>query len=82
MAGAADGEAPGEMVYEVVRNIEEQYSILPRGNAVPAGWSLVGKAGPQDECLRYIEEVWTDMTPLSVRRRMQAEAGEPLPSVS
>ena len=33
----------------------------------------VGKGGEQ-ECLRLIEEVWTDMRPLSLRRKM-AEAG-------
>jgi MbtH protein len=34
---------------------------------MPAGWRAEGKRGSQDECLRHIDEVWTDMRPLSVR---------------
>jgi MbtH protein len=55
-------------VYEVVRNIYGQYSVYPHGRPLPAGWDLVGKTALKDECLRYIEEVWTDMTPTYVRQ--------------
>jgi MbtH protein len=55
-------------IYEVVRNHEGQYSIYPHGRALPDGWTLVGKAGTEDECVAYVDEVWTDMTPLSVKR--------------
>jgi MbtH protein len=58
--------------YQVVVNDEEQYSIWPADREIPAGWREVGTAGPKDECLTYIESVWTDITPLSVRRAMQA----------
>jgi MbtH protein len=27
------------------------------------------------ECLEYIKEVWTDMRPLSLRKKMEAAAG-------
>jgi MbtH protein len=57
-------------VYTVVVNHEEQYSIWPLELAVPAGWREVGRTGPKAECLAYIEEVWTDMRPLSLRRQM------------
>ena len=57
-------------VYTVVVNHEEQYSIWPLDLAVPAGWREVGRTGPKSECLAYIEEVWTDMRPLSLRRSM------------
>lgn len=60
--------------YVVVRNHEEQYSIWWADRDPPAGWTIVGKSGPKDECLAYIEEVWTDMRPLSLRRWM-AEVG-------
>lgn len=60
--------------YVVVRNHEEQYSIWWADRDPPAGWTTVGKSGPKDECLAYIEEVWTDMRPLSLRRWM-AEVG-------
>lgn len=56
--------------YEVVMNHEEQYSIWPEGREVPAGWRTVGKAGPKADCLAYIETVWTDMRPLSLRQAM------------
>jgi MbtH protein len=57
-------------IYSVVINHEEQYSIWPEGRALPIGWRAVGKSGPKTECLAYIEEVWTDMRPLSLRKKM------------
>lgn len=60
--------------YTVVINHEEQYSIWPVGRDVPPGWSEVGKTGRKQECLDYIEEVWTDMRPLSLRRAMEQAA--------
>jgi MbtH protein len=56
--------------YTVVMNGEEQYSIWPVDRAVPAGWHEVGTRGNEEACLAYIEENWTDMRPLSVRRAM------------
>jgi MbtH protein len=56
--------------YVVVINDEEQYSIWRDDKTVPVGWRAVGKRGPKAECLQYIEEVWTDMRPLSLRKRM------------
>lgn len=58
-------------IYEVVINIEEQYSIWPQGREVPLGWRTVGKSGPKADCLAYIKEVWTDMRPLSLRKQME-----------
>jgi MbtH protein len=60
--------------YLVVVNAEEQYSIWPVDKTVPEGWSAVGKQGSKSDCLQYVEEVWTDMRPLSLRERMQANA--------
>jgi MbtH protein len=56
--------------YKVVVNHEEQYSIWPADRTNPAGWTDVGKTGLKAECLAYIEEVWTDMRPLSLRKHM------------
>lgn len=56
-----------EAVYEAVVNDEEQYSIWPAGRALPAGWRTAGKRGTKGECLAYIEDVWTDMRPKSLR---------------
>jgi MbtH protein len=57
-------------VYRVVVNHEEQYSIWPADRELPLGWKDVGKAGTRDACLAHIREVWTDMRPLSLRRRV------------
>jgi MbtH protein len=55
--------------YNVVVNHEEQYSIWFADREAPLGWREVGKTGPT-ECLAYIREVWTDMRPLSLRKKM------------
>ena len=57
-------------IYNVVMNDEEMYSIWPTYKALPAGWKAVGKSGPKEECLAYVAEVWTDMRPLSLRKKM------------
>ena len=62
-----------EALYEVVANHEEQFSIWSVDRELPAGWRTLGKRGTKKECLAYIDEVWTDMRPLSLRERM-AEA--------
>lgn len=62
-----------DTVFTVVVNAEEQYSIWPADRALPLGWTAVGKEGTKDECLAYIEEIWQDMRPLSLRRRMELE---------
>ena len=59
-------------IYRVVVNHEEQYSIWPVDRDLPAGWRDAGKQGQKQECLDYIKEVWTDMRPLSLRKKMEA----------
>ena len=58
-------------IYKVVINHEEQYSIWDAKREIPLGWKAVGKEGTKQECLDYIEEVWTDMRPLSLRKKME-----------
>ena len=58
------------LIYKVVINHEEQYSIWPAHRENPLGWRDAGKSGAKAECLAYIEEVWTDMRPLSLRQKM------------
>jgi MbtH protein len=60
----------------VVVNDEEQYSIWWCDRALPAGWREVGYQGPQEECLAYISEVWTDMRPRSLRVAMEQTDGK------
>jgi MbtH protein len=58
-----------DIQYKVVVNHEEQYSPWPAERSSPAGWTDAGKSGTRQECLAYIDEVWTDMRPLSLRER-------------
>jgi MbtH protein len=58
------------LIYQVVMNHEEQYSIWPSYKEIPKGWHAAGKTGLKPECLLYIKEVWTDMRPLSLRQQM------------
>lgn len=62
--------------YQVLRNDEEQYSLWPLSLDIPAGWQAVGKQGTKDECMSYVDEVWTDMRPRSLREQMAADAGK------
>ena len=66
-------ETTSEPIYNVVVNHEEQYSIWPGNKDIPLGWSNAGKSGSKSECLSYIKEVWTDMRPLSLRKKMGEE---------
>jgi MbtH protein len=63
-------------IYKVVVNHEEQYSIWPADRDLPLGWREVGMSGTKEECLAYIKEVWTDMRPLSLRKKMEEAAAE------
>jgi MbtH protein len=54
-------------IYRVVVNHEGQYSIWPAGREIPPGWLDAGVSGSKAECLAYIQEVWTDMRPRSLR---------------
>lgn len=54
----------------VVLNDEEQYSIWDDERELPAGWYAEGFRGSREECLGHIDDVWTDITPKSVRERL------------
>lgn len=58
-------------VYRAVVNHEEQYSIWPAHRDLPLGWRDAGKSGTKAECLEHISHVWTDMRPLSLRKKME-----------
>lgn len=74
-------EETDETIYRVVVNHEEQYSIWPERRQPPAGWRDAGKIGSKAECLEYIDEVWTDMRPLSLRKKMEEMKNNPPPEV-
>jgi MbtH protein len=69
-------ETEDTTIYKVVVNHEEQYSIWPADRENALGWRDAGKTGPKAECLAYIEEVWTDMRPLSLRKQMEERVGQ------
>ena len=63
--------------WTVLVNHEEQYGLYPALSAVPEGWRPAEFSGTEDECQAYVDEHWTDLRPLSLRRAMTAaEAGE------
>ncbi|MEU8387878.1 MbtH family NRPS accessory protein [Micromonospora sp. NPDC048842] len=67
-------DATDDRTYLVVLNHEEQYSIWRSDREVPAGWRAEGFDGPKEKCLEHIAEVWTDMRPLSLRKRLDSAA--------
>jgi MbtH protein len=69
-----NAENSAEEMCQVVVNDEEQYSIWPLDRELPAGWRPEGRQGTRQECLAHVDEVWTDMRPLSLRRRMDDAA--------
>jgi MbtH protein len=62
-------ETRGVAPFRVVVNHEEQYALWFVERELPPGWSDAGKRGTREECLAYVEQVWTDMRPLSLRER-------------
>jgi len=74
-----DPDKEDTTIYKVVVNHEEQYSIWPEYKETPLGWKDVGKVGLKADCLAFIKEVWADMRPLSLRKKMEEMAKNPLP---
>ncbi len=58
-------------LYLVLINNEEQYSLWPNCKSIPEGWKLVKKESTKDECLAYVDKYWTDMRPLSLKKRIK-----------
>jgi len=69
-------EQEDKTIYKVVMNHEEQYSIWPADRENALGWNDANKTGTKEECLAYIKEVWTDMRPLSLRKKMEEAANK------
>lgn len=59
-------------VYRVLINDEGQHSLWPAFIVAPAGWKIAKESSSRAECLRYIEENWTDMRPNSLKQFMNS----------
>ncbi len=65
-----------DLVFNVVVNHEEQYSIWPDYKPLPLGWCKTGFSGLKKDCLAHIDQVWADMRHKGLRERMAtADAG-------
>lgn len=64
------------VIFVVVVNHEEQYSIWPADRSLPPGWEAVGAPRSRADCLAWIDENWTDMRPASLRRHHEAGGKE------
>jgi MbtH protein len=65
-----DSDEEDTRIYKVVINGEEQYSIWSADGPNAAAWERFWKSGTKDEFLALIKEAWTDMRPLSLRKKM------------
>ncbi|MEV5237850.1 MbtH family NRPS accessory protein [Streptomyces cinnamoneus] len=65
----SDNSPATTTAHQVVVNDEEQFSLWPLDRPLPDGWRPEGTTGTRQECLDRIETVWTDLRPLSARRR-------------
>lgn len=65
--GDALMEDNADRQYQVLVNHEEQYSLWPVDKDPPPGWQSVGPKGSREACLEFVEKVWIDMRPLSLR---------------
>jgi MbtH protein len=62
-----------DAIFHVLTNDEDQYSLWPDGLALPPGWRPAGFHGPKRACSTYVDEVWTDMRPRTLRLRPPRE---------
>lgn len=59
--------------FYVLANDEDQHSLWPSFAAVPDGWRVVFGEESRADCLKYVEENWTDIRPKSLREAMAAD---------
>ncbi len=64
-----------DSAYLVLVNDEGQYSLWPAFIDMPAGWTVTYQSVKRDECIKYIDEHWTDMRPKSLIKAMEQNSG-------
>lgn len=62
-----------KMPHIVLINHEEQYSLWLADLEIPEGWSQVWGPESKDACMKWVDEVWTDLRPLSLRKAMEED---------
>jgi len=72
----ATDESEDTTIYRVVVNHEEQYSIWPADREAPLAGETGARQVRRPSAWLYVKEVWTDMRPLSLRKKMEEEARE------
>ena len=73
---ANDDDADDEfekMPHIVLINHEEQYSLWLADLEIPEGWRQVWGPESKDACMKWVDEVWTDLRPLSLRKAMEED---------
>jgi MbtH protein len=66
-----DDDEEETLPYLVLVNDEEQHSLWRADLDIPAGWRQVFGPGDKADCLRYVNENWVDIRPLSLRRAIE-----------
>jgi MbtH protein len=61
-------QGPASEDWVVLINTQEQYALYPSDLDLPGGWRPAGFTGSEQDCRTYVDEHWTDMRPLDVRR--------------
>ena len=52
-----------DAIFRVLINDEGAHSLWPGATEVPAGWTVVHGPAGRAECLRYVNDNWTDQRP-------------------
>ncbi|PHM44689.1 MbtH-like protein [Xenorhabdus mauleonii] len=64
--------------YLVVVNDEEQYACVRAEWPAAIGWRATGFSGTKEVCRKWIEDIWIDMRPASLRNDFKAVDNQPL----
>ncbi len=57
----------------VLINHEEQYSLWRADMDIPDGWHQCWGPDTKDACMAWVDKVWTEMRPLSLRKAMEED---------
>ena len=57
--------------YKVLVSPDKNYTLIRSDSPLPAGWKPLSKEGTKDQCIKYIEDVWTDMTPRDLEQLLR-----------